>query len=79
MNFVLVGNFSHGRPPFKIIKEFFMGLKLKGVPLYMFDEASLLSMVNAISTPLRVDPSNLNHGKLNSAQSIGRILGSGLL
>ena len=131
MKFVLVGKFSHGRPPFKTIKEFFMGLKLKGnynislfdqkhlfielsskvdytrvwlklnwsikgfsmrvfkwnsefspqkesaiapvwirlegVPLYLFDEVSLLSIANAIGTPLRVDPRNLNREKLNSA------------
>ncbi|GAA0156915.1 hypothetical protein LIER_43383 [Lithospermum erythrorhizon] len=67
MKFVLVGKFSHGRPPLNIIKEFFMGLKLQGVPLYMF-EASLLSIANAIGKPLRVHPSNLNRVKLNSAQ-----------
>ncbi|GAA0144993.1 hypothetical protein LIER_44067 [Lithospermum erythrorhizon] len=31
MNFVLVGKFSHGRPPLNTIKDFFMGLKLQGV------------------------------------------------
>ncbi|GAA0166991.1 hypothetical protein LIER_22024 [Lithospermum erythrorhizon] len=29
MNFVLVGKFSHGRPPLNIIKDFFIGLELQ--------------------------------------------------
>ncbi|GAA0166771.1 hypothetical protein LIER_43766 [Lithospermum erythrorhizon] len=43
-------------------------IRLEGVPLYLFDEASLLSIANAIGKPLRVHPSNLNRVKLNSAQ-----------
>ncbi|KAG9154501.1 hypothetical protein Leryth_027691 [Lithospermum erythrorhizon] len=30
MKYVLVGKFSHGRPPIGLIKEFFVNLKLKG-------------------------------------------------
>ncbi|GAA0166425.1 hypothetical protein LIER_21580 [Lithospermum erythrorhizon] len=30
MKYVPVGNFSHGRPPIGIIKDLFVGLKLKG-------------------------------------------------
>ncbi|KAG9152266.1 hypothetical protein Leryth_024556 [Lithospermum erythrorhizon] len=108
MNFVLVGKFSHGRPPLRLlrnslwissvakhfcrisiyslnwlqrvwlkliwnIKGFSMRvfkwncefspqkesaiapvwIRLEGVPLYMFDEASLLSIANAIGTPFK--------------------------
>ncbi|GAA0183803.1 hypothetical protein LIER_42466 [Lithospermum erythrorhizon] len=131
MKFVLVGKFSHGRPPMKKIKAFLVGLKLQGssnvsvfdqkhvfielnlkadfnrvwlglawsihgctmrvfkweadfspsresakapvwvrfegIPLYLFDEVSLMKIANAVATPLRVDPNNLNRTKLNSA------------
>ncbi|GAA0174306.1 hypothetical protein LIER_27727 [Lithospermum erythrorhizon] len=42
-------------------------IRIEGLPLYMFDEASLLSMANAIGKPLRVHPNNVNRVKLNSA------------
>ncbi|GAA0142557.1 hypothetical protein LIER_35591 [Lithospermum erythrorhizon] len=49
MKYVLVGKFSHGRPPIRFIKEFFIGLKLKGeynISLYdtkhLFIECSLM-------------------------------------
>ncbi|GAA0186952.1 hypothetical protein LIER_34240 [Lithospermum erythrorhizon] len=129
--FVLVGKFSHGRPPFSTIKVFFAALKLQGrynlsifdnkhlfielelkidyvrvwlkltwsiagfamrifkwgsdftlvketaiapvwihiegVPLYLFDKLSLLSIANTIGQPLSVHPLNVNRVKLNSA------------
>ncbi|GAA0171683.1 hypothetical protein LIER_25659 [Lithospermum erythrorhizon] len=131
MNFVLVGKFSHGRPPLVKIKAFLIGLKLQGsynvsifdhkhvfiefnfkdyfnrvwlglawsihgytmrvfkweadfspnresatapvwvrfegVPLYLFDELSLVSIANAVGNPLRVGPKNINRTKLNYA------------
>ncbi|GAA0173941.1 hypothetical protein LIER_27441 [Lithospermum erythrorhizon] len=42
-------------------------IRIEGLPLYMFDEASLLSIANAIGKPLRVHPNNVNRVKLNSA------------
>ncbi|GAA0156592.1 hypothetical protein LIER_38297 [Lithospermum erythrorhizon] len=49
MKYVLVGKFSHGRPPIGFIKEFFMGLKLMGeynISLYdtkhLFIECALM-------------------------------------
>ncbi|GAA0161690.1 hypothetical protein LIER_43577 [Lithospermum erythrorhizon] len=131
MNFVLVGKFSHGRPPLVKIKAFLTALKLQGsynvsifdhkhvfiefnfkadfnrvwlglawsihgytmrvfkwaadfspnresatapvwvrfegIPLFLFDEVSLMSIANAVGNPLRVDPKNLNRTKLNYA------------
>ncbi|GAA0175485.1 hypothetical protein LIER_28652 [Lithospermum erythrorhizon] len=43
-------------------------IRLEGLPLYLFDEASLLAIANAIGTPLRVDPMNIKRVKLNSAR-----------
>ncbi|GAA0156696.1 hypothetical protein LIER_14126 [Lithospermum erythrorhizon] len=36
MKYVLIGKFSHDRPPIGLIKEFFISLKLKGFPMRMF-------------------------------------------
>ncbi|GAA0187566.1 hypothetical protein LIER_34854 [Lithospermum erythrorhizon] len=69
LKFVLVCKFSHGRPQFSTIKQFFAGLKLQEnlLSLYLFDTLSLLSIANAIGTPLRVHPLNVSRVKLNSA------------
>ncbi|KAG9138697.1 hypothetical protein Leryth_026169, partial [Lithospermum erythrorhizon] len=42
-------------------------IRIEGLPLYMFDEMPLLSVANAIGSPLRVHPLNVNRVKLNSA------------
>ncbi|GAA0186410.1 hypothetical protein LIER_33698 [Lithospermum erythrorhizon] len=42
-------------------------IHIERLPLYMFDKMSLLSIANAIGSPLRVHPSNVNRVKLNSA------------
>ncbi|GAA0172051.1 hypothetical protein LIER_41270 [Lithospermum erythrorhizon] len=36
MKHVLVGKFSHGRPAIAVVKEFFIGLILKGFPMRIF-------------------------------------------
>ncbi|KAG9139056.1 hypothetical protein Leryth_024600 [Lithospermum erythrorhizon] len=43
-------------------------VRLEGLPLYMFDEITLLTISNAIGKPIRVDPRNVNHSMLNSAR-----------
>ncbi|GAA0149287.1 hypothetical protein LIER_08506 [Lithospermum erythrorhizon] len=76
LKYVLVGKFSHGRPPMDTIKKFFVSLKLKGdfwirvecLPLYLFDEMSLLSISNSIGRPISVDPRNVNRTMLHSAR-----------
>ncbi|GAA0151469.1 hypothetical protein LIER_10182 [Lithospermum erythrorhizon] len=67
MKYVLVGKLSHGRPPLSIIKQFFVGLKLKGqynVSLlyhkHIFIELAL--------KPLHIDPYNMSHINLNYAR-----------
>ncbi|GAA0157175.1 hypothetical protein LIER_38411 [Lithospermum erythrorhizon] len=51
MKYVLVGKFSHGRPPIGLLKEFF----------------ALFSIANTIGSPLRIDQLNINRVKLGSA------------
>ncbi|GAA0167140.1 hypothetical protein LIER_40321 [Lithospermum erythrorhizon] len=132
LKYVLVGKFSHGRPPMDTIKKFFVSLKLKGdcnstifdkkhifiecvckedyyhiwlklkwfidgyamrvfkwspdfspmkessiapvwirvecLPLYLFDEMSLLSISNSIGRPISVDPRNINRTMLHSSR-----------
>ncbi|GAA0153092.1 hypothetical protein LIER_43207 [Lithospermum erythrorhizon] len=43
-------------------------IRIEGLPLYLFDAASLWSIANAIGKPLRIDPYNLSRTKLNSAR-----------
>ncbi|KAG9148236.1 hypothetical protein Leryth_026716 [Lithospermum erythrorhizon] len=42
-------------------------IRIEGVPLYLFDKMSLLSIANAIGHPLSVHPLNVSRVKLNSA------------
>ncbi|GAA0155158.1 hypothetical protein LIER_43310 [Lithospermum erythrorhizon] len=51
LKFVLVGKFSHGRPPISSIKSFFAGLKLQGgYNISIFDSKHLF-----IEVDLRID------------------------
>ncbi|GAA0145553.1 hypothetical protein LIER_05724 [Lithospermum erythrorhizon] len=132
LQYVLVGKFSHGRPPMDTIKKFFLGLKLKGscnsasydykhifiecawkddfyrlwlelkwiiagyvmrvfkwspdfspatespiapvwirvegLPLYLFDKMSLMSISSSIGKPIIVDQRSVNRTMLNSAR-----------
>ncbi|GAA0148301.1 hypothetical protein LIER_07783 [Lithospermum erythrorhizon] len=65
MKHVLVGKFSHGRPPIDFIKDFFVALKLKGSPMRMFKwtpeftplKESLLSPLGSASICVALDVS----------------------
>ncbi|KAG9132156.1 hypothetical protein Leryth_025319 [Lithospermum erythrorhizon] len=67
MRHVLIGKFSHGRPSIADIKEFFVRLNLKGLPLHLFDEEALLSVANGIGKPLSIDMHNVKRIKLGTA------------
>ncbi|KAG9157800.1 hypothetical protein Leryth_022810 [Lithospermum erythrorhizon] len=43
-------------------------VRFEGIPLYMFEEKTLLSISNSIGKPIRVNPLNVNRRVLNSAK-----------
>ncbi|GAA0150667.1 hypothetical protein LIER_09553 [Lithospermum erythrorhizon] len=43
-------------------------IRIVGIPLYMFEESTLLSIAQTIGKPIRVDPRNLDRSVLNSAR-----------
>ncbi|KAG9136594.1 hypothetical protein Leryth_027551 [Lithospermum erythrorhizon] len=43
-------------------------IRIVGIPLYMFEESTLLSIAQTIGKPIRVDPRNLDRSVLNLAR-----------